>query len=236
MGTYYFLASSLPPVPASFGDKLSLPFADMCGLVLRNIEPGDESLIRCSLMAVDTANAEFFLKGQNIFFSGGTLTREEIEGKKNLPSFMRIFLESRDRKGHKGYAYDDLWESYYRYAYSLAGEKNCRFLLDYLSWEIDLRNNLVAMRARERGEEEDAYKVRARPGGYDFSSLLAQLRGQQNPLKAELMIDEERLRRIFHCEGPDPFSRDAILGAVEKARIYSRWEKMNEVYDVRNLI
>ena len=53
-------------------------------------------------------------------------------------------------------------------------------------------------------------------GMHDFSAIISQLKTQHNPLEAEQFLDEERLRRIYHCEGPDPFSLDAILGTLEK--------------------
>ena len=236
MARYYFLASCLPPMPLALGEKVSLSFSEICQLILRNIEPGDEPLVRCCLLSIDTANAEFYLQGQDVFLPGGSLTHEEIEGKKNLPLFMRAFFEDRDRGIRRRYGYDNLWEGYYTYAYSLSEEMNCRFLTDYLSWEIGLRNSLVALRARERGEEADDYQIMVRAGGHDFSAIVSQLKTQQNPLRAEQFLDEERLKRIFHCEGSDPFSRDAVLATLERARIYSRWEKLSATYQVRDLI
>jgi hypothetical protein len=94
----------------------------------------------------------------------------------------------------------------------------------------------VDIRARARGEEAEEYKILAHRGSYDHSAIVSQLKMQQNPLKAEQFLDEERLKRIYHCEGPDPFSRDAILGALEKARIYSRWEQLNFAYQVHDII
>ena len=236
MARYYFLASCLPPMPLSFGEKVSLPFSEICQLILRNIEPGDEPLVRCCLAAIDTANTEFYLRGQDVFLPGGSLTLEEIEGKRNLPSFILTFFEDRDRGVLRGYGYDNLWEGYYAYAYSLAEELNCRFLIDYLSWEIGLRNSLVGLRASARGEEAEDYQIMIRAGGHEFSAIISQLKMQQNPLKAEQFLDDERLKMVFHCEGPDPFSRDAILGTLEKARIYNRWEKMNFPYQVHDII
>lgn len=236
MGTYYFLISCLPPMPSALGEKLSLSLPEICALILRNIEPSDEPLVRCSIMAIDTANTEYMLRGQEIFLPGGTLTREEIETKRNLPLFIRTFLDSRDRQARRGYVFDDLWEGYYGYAWSLAGEYDCRFLMDYLSWEIGLRNSLAAVRARSMGEEAEIHQVMTWAGGHDFSAIVSQLKTQQNPLKAELFLDEERLKRVYHCEGSDPFSRDAVLGVIEKARIFSRWEKLNAAYEVRDII
>ncbi len=236
MARYYFLASCLPPMPLSLGEKISLSFEDICGLILRNIESADEPLVRCCLHAVDTANVEFYLQGQDVFLPGGILSREEIEARKHLPLFMKIFFEERD-KGVRGlYGYDALWERYFAYAYSIAQELDCRFLTDYLSWEIGLRNALVELRARTQGKEAEDYQILAQIGKHEFSGTISQLKTQQNPLKAEQFLDEERLKRIYHCEGADPFSRDVILGTLEKARIFSRWEKLNSIYPIRDII
>ena len=223
-------------MPFSLGEKVSMSFVDICRLILRNIEPVDEPLVRCCLHAIDTANAEFYLQGQDVFLPGGSLARDEIEAKKRLPSFVKIFLEEKDKGVRRGYSYDTLWEGYYAYAYALAEEFNCRFLIDYLSWEIGLRNSLVGLRARARGEEAEDYRIMVRVGGNDFSGIISQLKMQQNPLKAEQFLDEERLKRIYHCEGADPFSRDVILGTLEKARIYDRWERLSTIFPVHDII
>jgi len=236
MARYYFLSSCLPPMPFSLGEKVSLQFEEICGLILRNVEPVDEPLVRCCLHVIDTANTEFYLQGHDIFLPGGSLTREEIEAKRHLPSFIRNFFEDKDKGFRRSYGYDTLWERYYAYAYSLAEELSCRFLIDYLSWEIGLRNSLVELRSRARGEEAEDYQILVRAGGHDFSGIVSQLKMQQNPLKAEQYLDEERLKRIYHCEGADPFSRDVILGTLEKARIYSRWEKLDAIYPVHDII
>lgn len=236
MARYYFLSSSLPPMPIALGEKLALPFSEMCRLIMRNIESEDEPLVHSCLLAIDTANMVFFLQGQDIFLPGGSLTREEIEGKRHLPSFIKTFLEDGNQQGRRVYGYDNLWEAYYGYAFSLSMELNCRFLIDYLTWEIGLRNSLAGLRAKARGEDAEDYQIMVRAGGYDFSPIITQLKTLQNPLKAEQFLDEERLKRIYHCEGPDPFSRDTILGALERAKIYSRWEKLTSIYQVHDII
>lgn len=238
MARYYFLASCLPPMPTLLGEKLLVPFTEVGELILRNIEPGDKPLVHCCLLLTDIVNVEFYLQGQNVFLPGGSLTREEIETRRNLPSFIKSILEDKEQGSRRGYQHDNLWESYYGYAYSLAEALNCRFLIDYLSWEIGLKNNLAGMRAVFLGKEIEDYQIMLRHyiGMHDFSAIISQLKTQHNPLEAEQFLDEERLRRIYHCEGPDPFSLDAILGTLEKARIYSRWEKLNAKYEVHEII
>lgn len=236
MARYYFLACSLPPMPAVLGESITLSFPEICNLILRNIEPEDNPLVRCMLTMIDTVNAEYLLKGHDVFVPGGNLTREDMERKRGLPSFMKTFFESRDRVKQGRYVYDDLWAGYYTYAYSLAEEFGCRFLIEYLSWEVGLQNSLAGLRAREWIGEGEHYRAIPRVGGHDFSSLLSHVRGQQNPLVIEQFLDMERLKRIFHCEGPDPFSRDAVLATIERARIFSRWEKLNTSYPIHSLM
>lgn len=236
MARYYFLASCLPPVPAALGEKLLMPFAGMYQLILRNIEPEDKPLVTCCLLWTDMANIEFILRGWDIFLPGGIMSREDIETRRNFPSFIKDVLEDKEQGAHRGYKQDMIWESYYNHVYSLAESYGCRFLVDYFSWEIGLRNALAGIRASATAKEPEDYQIVFRFGAYDFSAFLSQVRSIHDPLKTERFIDEERLKRIFHCEGPDPFSRDAILGALEKARIYNRWEQMNASYELTKII
>ncbi|MBA4416540.1 MAG: hypothetical protein C0392_01320 [Syntrophus sp. (in: bacteria)] len=227
MGKYFFLASALPAMPVSLGDQLSLPFSDIARIVLRNIEPQDLPLAKALLMKIDISNFEAIHQDRDVFIDGGMLTRDEIEHKQNLPLFIQSFLDEKERGVHRPYLFDALWERYYEYVYSLGQEMECRFLIDYISWDISLRNHLVMVRAKESTREEDNYTLASHIGTHDLSAVLAQLRNQRGPLLAERMLDEERLRQLFHCEGSDPFSVDAILSTIEKARIFERWEKMN---------
>jgi hypothetical protein len=112
----------------------------------------------------------------------------------------------------------------------------CRFLIDYISWDISLRNRLVILRAKESARGAEDYTLLPHIGGHDLSAILAQLKNQRNPLLAERLLDEARLKQTFHCEGGDPFSVDAILATMEKARIFEKWEKMNLPFKIDDII
>jgi vacuolar-type H+-ATPase subunit C/Vma6 len=236
MGKYYFLASVVSAMPGSLGDKLPIPFADISTLVQRNTEPEDIPLVRALLMSIDVSNVEAIYQGRDIFTPGGTLSREEIDLKQSLPLFIRTFLEDKERGSRRPYLYDGLWEGYYAYAYSLGQERGCRFLTDYLTWDIGLRNHLVVLRAREKGGEGEENTLLPHVGAGELSNVLIQVKGQKNPLWAERVLDEERLKQVFHCEGSDPFSLDAILALLERARIFSRWERMNSPFEITQFI
>jgi hypothetical protein len=236
MGKYYFLVSLIPPLPSVLGERSPLPFSELSRMVRRNIEPEDAPLIESLLLAVDVANFENLHQGRALFIEGGIHTQEEIEKKNHLPLFIQAFLEEKDRGIRRPYIFDALWERYYTYVYTLAQERECHFLADYLSWEIGLRNQFVMMRAKEKGVEAGDYLILPQVGTRDLSALITQVKSQKSPLMAERLIDEERLKAIFHCEGGDPFSINTVLALLAKANLFSRWEKMTIPYEVRGIL
>lgn len=236
MGKYYFLTTLIPPLPMLLGEKLPLPFVEISRIVRRHIEPEDAPLIESQLLAIDVTNFENLHQGRPMFIEGGILTQEDIERRKNLPFFFQTFIEEKERGIRRPYLFDVLWEKYYTFSYSLAQEKNCLFLKEYLSWEIGLRNSLVTMRAKERGVDVRDYLVLPHMGYQDFSTLSSQVKSQTNPLMAERLIDEERLKAIFHFEGGDPFSIDALLALLARASLFSRWEKLVIPYEIHPIL
>lgn len=232
MGMYYFLACMLPPLPSVLGEKLTVPFPEITGILRRNVEPSDAQLLQAQLSVIDAANLESIDQGRDHFLEGGILTREEIKNRHNLPTFIRQFLEEKEREIRYAYIYDRLWELCYASVLGLAREEGCRFLIDYTAWEINLRNRLTALRLRESDRNVSDHTILPASGAFDFSSLLTEVEGQRNPLEAERILDGERLKRIAHCQGSDPFSFDAILAFAAGAVIYRRWEGMQTPYDI----
>ena len=223
MGKYYFLISLLPAMPAVLGEKLSLPFAEISRIVRRNIEPEDAPLVEGLLMAIDVTNFENFMQGRLLFAEGGLLSREEVEERETSPSFSDISRREGARDSPSLSFRRPLGAILYR-GLSLAQERDCRFLADYLSWETGLRNQLVLIRAREKEVEVEDHLVLPRAGHPDFSLLVSDKK-PKSPLAAERLIDEERLRAIFHFEGGDPFSKDAILAHLARAGLLSRGKR-----------
>ncbi|HON39735.1 conserved hypothetical protein [anaerobic digester metagenome] len=236
MGNYYFLMCLLPALPETLGEKMPMELGDIAGIVKRNIHP-EHIEVACALLhGTDVFNWEQVDQGRDIFLEGGLLSRQDLIDGRNLPDYIRVFREERERGIYRPYIYDRLWELYYSYAYSVAQRSECRFLIDYLSWEIELRLSLTAMRIREEGGvlEDHAILDNFRPR--DFSNLITQIKNQKDPLGAERYLDEERLRQITRCEGAAPFSIDALLAYVARAAIYSRWEAVTQDFDVETYL
>jgi hypothetical protein len=236
MEGYYFLACLLPPLPDVLGEKLSVSFPEITRMVRRNIEASDVPLVQAQLSVIDAANWECFDQGKDYFLEGGILTHEEIKARRNLPAFIRQFIAEKERDIRRRCIYDRLWELCYAAILSLAREAGCRYLMDYIPWEINLRNRLVAQRLRDSDGNLADSTVLPGSATFDFSSLLSQLDAQKNPLDAERLLDGERLKRMSSSSGSDPFSRDAILAFLAQAAIFSRWEFMQAPFDMDNFL
>jgi len=236
MGSYYFLICLLPPLPSVPGEKLQLPFSELSRMIRQHIQPADDAILRGHLSVIDAANFESREQGRELFLEGGSLSREDLEAGRNLPEFIRAFLEEKERGIRRVHVHDRLWELCYETLLELAGKTGCRYLLDYIPWEIELRNRLTALRLRESGGNAEEHSVLPELRGFDFTVLLSQIEAQKNPLAAERYLDGERLKQIYHCQGNDPFSLDALLAYVSRAMIYDRWERLQEPYDMKNFL
>jgi hypothetical protein len=217
MGDYYSLMCLLPPMPESLGEQMQLGTGEIVEMAKRNIHPEHLEITFAYLHSVDAFNWEQMDQQRDLFIEGGLLTRGEMEGAKNLPDFIRVFREEKERGIHRAYPYDRLWELYCSYAHGVADRFNCRFFIDYLDWEIGLR-----------------FEDHAILGSFhsrDYSNLIAQLEAKKNPLEVERHLDEERLRQIYSMEGVNGFSIDALLAYIARSAIYSRWEKISEDFD-----
>ncbi len=228
MSTYFFLMCQLPPMPSALGERISLSFGEITGMIRRNVLPEHLDLVVTRVQAVDVFNWEQADQGRGIFLEGGTLSEEEIAGQKNLPPFVSLFREERERGLNRPYVYDRLWELYYAHTLAVAERYACRFLIDYLSWEVELRIALTAWRVKEQSGNIEEHMILRHIRSRDFSNLIAQVKTRQNPLEVERYLDEERLRQVYRYEGISGFSIDALLGYLTRAEIYHRWQKIGE--------
>jgi len=219
-------------MPAELGEKIPLGFGEIADAVRRNIDSEHNDIVAAQLNAVDAFNWEQMDQGRDFFVAGGVLSREDLASQKDYPAFLRTFREEKERGINRPYIYDRLWELYYNHLLAVAESQACRFLTDYISWEIELRLALTAMRVREKGGNIEEHAILSSFRPRDYSNLAAQIKSKKNPLEVERYLDEERLRQIYKSEGIYGFSLDALLAYMTRAAIYSRWEKISEKFDI----
>ncbi len=232
MGHYYSLMSMLPALPEALGEKMQLNTGEIVKMVRGNLQPEHIEVTYAFLHRVDAFNWEQMDQRRDLFVEGGLLSRDEMEEARDLPRFIEVFREEQDRGVHRAYPYDRLWELYCVYARDVADRAGCRFLIDYLDWEIGLRLSMTDARVRRGGGNLEEHSILATFGSRDYSDLIARLEARKNPLEVERMLDEERLRQIFALEGIDCFSIDALLAYIARSAIYSRWERIGRDFDI----
>jgi hypothetical protein len=215
---------------------MAVSFSEIARMARRHVFPDDEALLRAQLSVIDAANWESLDHHWGDFLEGGTLSRQEMEGRLNLPVFINEFLAEKERGIRRIHIHDRLWELCYGALLRQAQRDGCRFLLDYIPWEIGLRNRLTGLRLKDQERSVAEHTVFPGIEYFDFTALLSQLEDRKNPLDAERFLDGERLRQIDHCRGSDPFSLDTLLAFLAAAMVYSRWERMQDPVDVKNFL
>lgn len=114
--------------------------------------------------------------------------------------------------------------------YQSALKSRERFIREYFSWDLDLRNCKV----------EFLNKALGRPEGMDIMSISEEEREFERKeevmaalevpdlLKRERNLDDLMWEKIDEIQGMDVFSINVILGFVAKLQIIARWLKLDE--------
>lgn len=114
--------------------------------------------------------------------------------------------------------------------YTRALKSRERFIREYFSWDLDLRNCKV----------EFLNKALGRPEGMDIMSISEEEREFERKeevmaalevpdlLKRERNLDDLMWEKIDEIQGMDVFSINVILGFVAKLQIIARWLKLDE--------
>src|SRR5690606_6232955 len=106
MGNYYFLMCLLPALLETLVEKLPVELGDIAGIVKRNIHP-EHIEVACALLhGTDVFNWEQVDQGRDIFLEGGLLSRQDLIDGRNLPDYIRVFREERERGIYRPYIYD----------------------------------------------------------------------------------------------------------------------------------
>lgn len=152
---FEYLFTSLPALPYDPGGNVGLDparFARMCA------EEGGVAtrLTHAILMAFDLKAMEGARFGTG-FSETAIYAEKELEEKARFPEWLLKALVSEE--GGYAYAFDRVWEAYYRELFDLAARHSSRFLRSWVSWEVGLRNSVARLRAQRAGLEGTALAI-----------------------------------------------------------------------------
>lgn len=226
--------TALPPLPDNVA-PLPVPFRSIVEQVLEETGgTSHEELVLAVLFIVDTANAQHIILGHDSFDERGVCSREDFDTIFNLPPFIQEIMSSDDGSGHDQIV-KNLWEGYFQYLLETASEKGSAFLRNFSEFEVGIRNAVAKQRAETLGLDSEAAQVASGENASLFHGLVMKASEAEDPMKRELVIDNERLSLYRELEGIDGFSIDALLAYIAGALLIDSWSRGTET-DPKNLL
>jgi hypothetical protein len=105
---------------------------------------------------------------------------------------------------------------------------SCKTLDLWRQWEISLRNELVRLRAKNRGREAQAYLVDS-PGVLAPQAIAREAFAQESPLQAENTLNRARWNYLDELEVGHYFDIEKILVYALRLQILAREALFDEV-------
>ncbi|MFO8102076.1 MAG: DUF2764 family protein [Dehalococcoidia bacterium] len=221
-GDSYFLLTSLP-TPGELGSSLPVYPPELLRRVAE--AEGNTTLIEVLFLSDDLLQRQAFLAGEIQEAEPAALTEAQIRNEEALPEFLQSSAEERPGT----FMQDSLWESYFRYAASVAESLGSEFLQKWVRYEVTLRNALATSRAKALNLDPQAYLVAPELGGEgDFSSLISEWSAAPDPLAGLRVLDQARWWWLDENDGWFTFSDDEVAAYAARLMLLKRWKRLSE--------
>lgn len=221
---YYHLATL--PTLAEPGEPVEITGRE---LLCQLAEGGEDSqagtLVKTILLSDDLIQRDCILSGQDITPQLSVLSMEQIEDQELLPDY--LFCEPSD---HKTIPSDLIWESYFRYADTVAQDLNSVFLATWVRYEVSLRNGMAEKRAQDLGLDPADYMVATELSTTDVSADTGRwTSGMSNdPLAGQKALDAARWEHLDETEPYYSFGDDEIGAYAARLVIAIRWARIDK--------
>jgi hypothetical protein len=153
------------------------------------------------------------------------LTVQQAQGEAPLPDFL-VPDDQRDRSVM--IEADRLWENYFRYAHDLGCSQGSRFLVQWVEFEVALRNALATTRARRLGLEEAGYLVAtdlAAEVDEGLSPAVSEWETAPTPLAGLRAVLRARWAWIEQHDAWFSFSVDELLAYAARLMLLQQWRR-----------
>ncbi len=233
---YYRLLSMVPALPQG-PDAPPIPLESLVELFMDDLSERDRGLALVLLGYLDCRNVEALLQGHDAFDERAPLTREQLVEREDLPEYLSDFLEAHDAGSITDeYPFDALWRTWFENLVQTAESSRSTFLREWATYEINLRDALVRMRAEALGLKAEMRSSGVAAGeGESHAALVSTLNEASNPMERERLLDAARLDKLESISGSDPFSTDAALATLAALLILDRWD-VGKTADVSKML
>jgi len=123
---------------------------------------------------------------------------------------------------------DTVWGTYFRYAAGVAQESSCRFLVDWVGFEVGLRNALASARANHRGLHTGHYWVAAELGEPSelLTAIVSERANAPTPLAELKTLIHARWEWATEHEAWFSFTDDEFAAYACKLRLLIQYERL----------
>ena len=216
-GQFYYLITSLPSLE-ELGSESPVTGSEYLDLVDESAIAYD--LVKAVLLSDDLVQVQAFKSKEIEHLSLSVLTELEVRGEEPMPEYLTLTAGTDNA--------DAMWGDYFKYAWQIADGYGCEFLKLWIGYEVGLRNALIAARARKLSlDPEEYYVARELIGDQDFTSLINEWSGADNPLAGMMILDKARWDWLSENDSWFKFTYDELVVYGARLLLLKRWERLS---------
>ena len=215
-GQFYYLITSLPSLE-ELGSEAPVTGAEYLDLVDESAVAYD--LVKAVLLSDDLVQVQAFKSNEIENVDTSVLTELQIRGEEMMPEYLTLTAGTENP--------DAMWEDYFNYAWKTAEAYGCEFLKSWIGYEVGLRNALITARARKLSlDPEEYYVARELAGDQDFTSLVNEWSGAENPMAGMMVLDKARWDWLSENDSWFQFTYDELVVYAARLILLKRWERL----------
>lgn len=220
----HFYITTLPAV-GDLGSSPPMKLADLFEHVEENRQWREQ--LEALVLLDDLHQREALLTGETDEVEPAVLSLQQMRGEARLPAWMDA---PADAEKTAGLEVDLLWDRYFRYAHRLAVSYGSRFLAEWVEFEVSLRNELAAARARKLGLGESDYQVATDlvRGDEDLAPVLSEWEAATTPLAGLRVVIGARWSWVDRHDAWFSFSVDELLAYAARVMLLEQWRRTDD--------
>ena len=217
----HYYITTLPTL-GELGSAPPMGLADLIEHVSEN-KPWREH-VEAVILLDDLLQREAFLAGEIEEVEPAVLTDPQARGEDPLPPMLSAVTRSDQPLAIEA---DTLWENYFRHVHALGRSRGCVFLVQWVEFEVTLRNTLAAARARRLDLEETSYQVAPDliTSEEDLSLVLGEWESATTPLAGLRVVIRARWSWIDRHDAWFSFSVDELLAYAARVMLLEQWRR-----------
>jgi hypothetical protein len=220
---YYYMASL--PALGELGTEAPMGFCELLEH-LSDSRPRYE-LVASLFLLDDLMQREAFLAGEIEEVDPAVLSIQQARNEGPLPESLAGDSVA-EAKGALGVAADRLWDAYFRYVFGVAQRRKSEFLRAWVTFEVTLRNALVAARSKRLGLDGSEYFVATDLVGSDdeLAGLVGEWAAAATPLAGQQVLLRGRWAWLDENDAWFSFRDDELAAYAARLMLLRQWERI----------